>query len=318
MLNKRKLRVPIFLIVLLGLLTGCGARSEFSGSAPAEEAVMVEPPAAAPVSEGEAVFANGDASTVDLVLESPAAQVPETRVIIYTGNISLVVRDTNESVAAVANLAHEVGGYVSGSNIYESGGFPQGSITIRIPAGRYEETLAALRAMALRVESENSSTQDVTEEFVDLQARQENLEVTETALQELLEERQRVGSTSDILEVYRELTNIRGQIEQIEGRLRYLSNQAALSTITITLIPDSLYQPVQVAGWEPQGVAKEALQSLIYTLQGLGTVLIWLVVYGLPLLLVFLVPLVILIWIVRRVWRRYRTRRKPMPEGAKS
>jgi hypothetical protein len=245
---------------------------------------------------------------IDDVLASAVAQAQaETRVIIYTGDMTLVVKDTQEAIEAITNLADEKSGYVAGSNIHQYDDVPQGSITIRVPAERYQEVLADLRALAIRVQSESSNTQDVTEEFTDLQARKTNLEAAEESLRELLDERRRTGSTSDILEVHRELTNIRGQIEQIEGRLRYLTNQAALSTVTIDLIPDVLYQPVSVAGWEPQGVAKEALQALVAALQGLANLTIWLVILVLPLLIVLLIPVVAVVWIIRWWWRR----RKP-------
>ena len=192
----------------------------------------------------------------------------------------------------------------------------RGSITIRVPADRYQSSLTQLRELAVRVERENSTTQDVTEEFTDLQARKTNLEFTEDALQTLLEERQRVGSTSDILEVYRELTTIRGQIEQIEGRLRYLANQSALSTINIELTPDILSQPVTVAGWQPQGVIREALQALVVAMQGIINLLIWAVVFVLPLLVVMLIPVVIVVLVIRR-WLR-RRQQEPSKAAAKS
>jgi len=241
--------------------------------------------------------------------QASRSQAQQTQLIIYTGNISLVVKDTLESMEAITTLADELGGYVSNSNVYQSNAVPRGSITIRVPAERYDDALTALRAMALRVERENSGTEDVSEEFTDLQARQANLKVTEQALQQLLEERQRVGTTADILEVYRELTSIRGQIEQIEGRLRYLGNQAALSTISIELTPDVLYQPVQIAGWEPQGVARQALQALVAALQGLGTFLIWVIIFLIPLALLLLIPLYIAFRLLRWAWRRWRGRK---------
>jgi hypothetical protein len=279
-----------------------------------KEAVAGEPQYAAPAAEPGRGYVESSGA-IDDVLASAAAQTQaETRVIIYTGNMSLVVKDTQEAVDAITNLADEKGGYVAGSNIYQNDDVPQGSITIRVPAERYQEVLADLRALAIRVQSENSSTQDVTEEFTDLQARKTNLETAEEALRELLEERRRTGSTSDILEVYRELTNIRGQIEQIEGRLRYLTNQAALSTITIDLIPDVLYQPVSVAGWEPQGVAKEALQALVATLQGLANLTIWLVIFILPLLIILLIPVVVVVWVIRWWWRRRKAKRQTSGE----
>lgn len=303
----------LILIALAGLMTACGgaamrAPEQSVAIAPEYDSGAAEAPAAAPaetISEYD-----GRIAPVEEILYS-AAQ-PDSRVIIYTGNISLVVNDTREAMAAITSLATAQGGYVSASNVYQAGEVPRGSITIRVPAESYLDTLEKLRALAVRVEAENSGTEDVSEEFTDLQARKANLEVTEKALQQLLEERQRIGSTSDILEVYRELTGVRGQIEEIEGRLRYLANKAALSTISIDLIPDVLSQPVSVAGWEPQGVAKEALQTLVVALQGLANLTIWLVIFLLPMAIIFLIPVVIIIWIIRAGWKRYKARKEPL------
>lgn len=315
-MKTQKLIKLIVLITLLLLTAACGAAGDnllapasqsVSGGAEEAEMAVAEEPLESPGVAAD--YADGEPVPLeDYLANAVAAQ--EQRVVIYTGNISLVVKDTREAVDAISALVDEQGGFVSGSNIFQSGEALRGSVTIRVPAERYQDTLARLREMALRVERENTSTEDVTEEFTDLQARKTNLEFTESALQQLLEERQRVGSTSDILEVHRELTNIRGQIEQIEGRLRYLANQSALSTITIELTPDILYQPIQVAGWQPRGVAKEALQALIAALQGLGNIVIWAVVFVLPLLLVLLIPLVIAFWVIRFFVKRRKARKQ--------
>lgn len=314
-------KIILSLLILSMLSIACGAAME-QAAAPAAEPVSREaaveeqanfavaggalPPSSVPAADGASV------PLEDYLAR--AVQAQETRVIIYTGDISLVVRDTEEAVKNITALADTQGGFVAGSNVYQAGEALQGSITVRVPAERYQDTLAQLREMALRVERESSSTQDVTEEFTDLQARKTNLEFTEQALQKLLEERQRVGSTSDILEVHRELTNIRGQIEQIEGRLRYLANQSALSTININLTPDILYQPISVAGWQPQGVAKEALQALIVALQGLANITIWLVIFFLPLLIILLLPVAAAAFIIRRWWKRRKG--KGVPQAA--
>jgi len=324
-----QLRRVSLLFVLMLLVSACGAAMEAPvesvanfGSAEAdyayEEAVgesrMAPEPTMIPGAPSE--FADGSSVPLEDFLASAVAQAQDMRVIIYTGNVSLVVKDTQEAVDAITTIADAQSGFVAGSNVYQSGDVLRGSITIRVPADRYQDTLAQLRDLAVRVERENSSTQDVTEEFTDLQARKTNLEFTEQALQQLLEERQRVGSTSDILEVHRELTNIRGQIEQIEGRMRYLANQSALSTITIELIPDVLSQPISVAGWEPQGVAKEALQALVVALQGLINLLIWLIIFILPLLIIMLLPVVVLALIIRWWWKRHQAHKKPAKQTA--
>jgi hypothetical protein len=307
-----QLTLTIFSMLLLLALTACGASAEAPVMSQAVAPEMDYEMAAAEAMPAEPArdYADGESVPLESFLAS-AAMAQEMRVIIYTGDVSLVVRDTEESVAAITQLANEQGGYVSGANVYQSGEVLRGSMSIRVPAERYAAVMEQLRGLALRVERESASTQDVTEEYTDLQARKVNLEHTETALQKLLDERQRVGSTSDILEVHRELTNIRGQIEQIEGRMRYLANQSALSTINIEITPDVLYQPISVAGWEPTGVAKEALQALVSALQGLTNITIWLVIFALPLLIIFLIPLVLVIMVIRWWWLRRQARPKP-------
>lgn len=302
----------VVLPALAALVVACGGAAEAPSPAnqrasePVAAEAVAKPGAPAPTAVAGG-YGDG-ASTVDDILANAMAQAQGPRVIIYTGNISLVVKDTRQAVQAITALAAEQGGYVSDSNIYQDNEVPRGSVTIRVPAENFQDTLARLRNMAVRVESESTNSQDVTEEFTDLEARKTNLEFTEEALQTLLEERQRVGKTSDILEVYRELTQIRGQIEQIEGRMRYLANQSALSTIQIALTPDVLYQPVSVAGWEPQGVAKQAVQALVAALQGLANILIWVVIFILPLLVIILLPVVVLIWLIRWWWKRRKKR----------
>jgi hypothetical protein len=302
--------VTILVLALLALLAAACAGSN-SAEAPAlsrseavaEDVYMAEEamPAEAPME-----YADGASVPIENFLAA-AVQAQESRVIIYTGDISLVVKDTEAAINEITQLVTEQGGYMSGSNVYQSSGVLRGSVSIRVPAERYQPVMEGLRTISVRVERESSSTQDVTEEFTDLQARKVNLERTEAALQTLLEERQRVGKTSDILDVYRELTDIRGQIEQIEGRMRYLSNQAALSTINIELIPDVLNQPVSVGSWEPQGVAKEALQALVSALQGLIDLAIWLTIFLLPLAVIFLLPVLAVVLVVRIWWRRRKT-----------
>jgi len=142
---------------------------------------------------------------------------------------------------------------------------------------------------------------------VDLQARLKNLELAEQELQELLKTRQETGKTEDILEVYRELTNIRGQIEQIKGRMQYLENMTALATINLTLTPDALAQPVVIGGWQPQGTVRDAVRTLIKTVQFLVDASIWIVIYIIPTLILLAAPFVVLALIIR-AWRRRRRR----------
>lgn len=255
----------------------------------------------------------------DAAVINYAAQAQERRVIIYRGEISLVVEDTQEAVTAITNLATDMGGYVSESSTYHAGNnVLQGNITIRVPSNLYQETLAELRALALRVELEESRSQDVTEEFIDQEARLANLKAGEEAMQALLDGRQQLDGIGDIAEVQQKLAEIRGDIEQTEGRLRYLTDQAFLSTIRIGLIPElspptPTPTPTPLPGWAAQNTVNDASQSLVFASQRALDSLIWGVIFGLPLLIIYLIPIVIVVWVLRWGWRRYKTGKDMLP-----
>jgi len=230
----------------------------------------------------------------------------EERMIIWTGDVSLIVKDAEDSLAKVEALAKDLGGYVVNSSSWYQDDQLRARLTIRVPSGEFDAAMARLKDLAIRVENRNVSTQDVTEEYTDLDARLRNLEATETELLELLTEvRERTSKAEDVLAVYREITNIRGQIEQLKGRMQYLEKMTAMATINVELIPDVLAKPLVVAGWRPTGTAANALRTLIRTLQFVVEVAIWLVIYVLPILVV---PLFIL-WLIWRRWRRGKKRK---------
>jgi len=250
---------------------------------------------------------------VEKVVEAPSAPPEEgwlayvgERMIVWTGNISLIVKDVEGSLEEAEAIAKGLGGYVVSSNSWYQEGQLRARLTIRVPADSFDAAMARLRAMAVRVESRNVSTQDVTEEYTDLDARLRNLEATEKELLELLSEvRQRTHKAEDILAVHRELMNIRGQIEQVKGRMQYLEKMTAMATINIELIPSALAKPLIVAGWQPAGTMATALRALIKALQLIVDIAIWAVIFIFPILLLFLIPLALL-WLAWRQWRRRR------------
>jgi hypothetical protein len=148
----------------------------------------------------------------------------------------------------------------------------------------------------------STSGQDVTDEFVDLSSRLSNLEATASRVRNFLDEARNV---EEALDVNIELSRLEGEIEVIKGRMQYLSQSAAFSTLTVRLTPDILSQPIEIGGWRPQGVARDAISALVNTLQGLATFLIWMAIYLLPLILLFGLPLWFLIRFIRQ-WRQKR------------
>lgn len=279
------------MLLLLAVVAGCGGQA----SAPAGEML----PAAEPVMVEERTF--DDAS-------APAFP----RKVIANARMELVVDNAEQSAEELSALAAELGGYVSQANLYRDtyGGrnLMRGTLTLRVPAEELDTALSRLEAMSLEVRSKSVDREDVTDEYSDIEAQLRNLEATENELRELLAEvRARPNASSeDILAVHRDLTEIRGEIERLQGRQNMLDNLIALSTIDVTLIPDAANRPVVEESWRPGTVLRDAMRALVSALQFFGDLAIWVVVFVLPILLLVLIPLVVLIVLIRTLVKRRR------------
>ncbi len=236
----------------------------------------------------------------------PAAVDPSTikvdaRKIIYTAEISLVVDDFAGVPASVSALAKQHGGFVAGSSIRGSDGEPRrGDWTLRIPSARYDAFVNGAEALG-QVRSINSDSQEVTAEYIDLEARVRNLTAEEQRLHKHLNENTR--SLKDILEVEREIARVRGEAERIEGRLNVLKDLTALSTVTLSVeeIKDFVPPPTEEPGYTTQ-VAR-AWSGSIDAVGGFLTSLSLFVV-GLTPWLVVIVPAGLIALIVGKRLRR--------------
>jgi len=232
------------------------------------------------------------------------------RMIISTGHLSLLVEDTELAMSQIKAITEGLGGYVANSNAYHSGDLLRGSMMVRVPAQDFTNAFDQFKTLAVRVENENTGADDVTEEYSDLSARLRNLEATEVELRELLATvRQRTGKAEDILAVHRELTEIRGQIEQLKGRMQYLERMSDLATIDIELIPNQIHQPIVESSWNPGLTLKNSFRTLVKAFQFIVDLLIQFVVVVLPVLIIIAIPLVAVIWLIR-LWAKRRKARK--------
>ena len=312
MLTNNKRLMAIILVAMAALVFPACSRPVPS---PAPTPVVVEVVREVPVMlEVEGAVVEGPATMYAPgrgVPSAPPGWAPDSldeRKIIWTGDTSLIVADVAESLGKVEALAKDLGGYVVNSSSWYEEEALWARLTIRVPAEEFDTTLARLKDLAIRVERRNVTTQDVTEEYTDLDARLRNLEATETELLELMTEvRERTSKAEDVLAVHRELSIIRGQIEQVKGRMQYLAKMTAMATINIEMIPHELAKPIVVAGWQPSGTVAAALRSLVKTFQFLVDAGIWLLVYVLPILIVIPVPGVIG-WLIWRLWKKMRKR----------
>jgi hypothetical protein len=227
------------------------------------------------------------------------------RMIVRTADVRIIVGDTSKAVAAVTKSIEGAGGYVSGSSIWREGELLRAKLTLRVPADKLTAALASIRGAAKRVENETVTSEDVTQEYVDLGSQLRNLEATEVELRELLTSvREKTKRAADVLEVHEQLTTIRGQIEQTKGRMGYLTQTSSMSTIALDITPDALAAPVIQPGWQPLVVVKNASRALVGALQGLADIAIWIIIYVVPIGGI----VVLFLWLLWKAIRRSRAK----------
>ncbi|MBG0785048.1 MAG: DUF4349 domain-containing protein [Anaerolineaceae bacterium] len=233
------------------------------------------------------------------------------RMVIYNADMEIAVVDPVATMDTITDMAEAAGGFVVYSNVYQytsstGSALQRASLTVRVPAGDLESVMDAIVGLTPDptedVLSKNVSGQDVTSEYTDLESRLRNLEAAEAALVQLMDQAQ---DTEDVLDVFDELTYYRGEIETVKGRMKYLEESSALSSITVQIIAKESLQPITVAGWEPKGTAKKAIEALINAGQKLVDALIWFGIFCLP----FLVPLGLAVYFLIRLIIKRRAKK---------
>jgi len=310
-----KKRTLIALVILALTLAACSpAASTRSLNAIAEEKgyesmPMEAPAAAAPAMEMDSGFTANTYSG-----DTVQAQAVE-RIVIKNASLSIVGVDPAVAMDTIGKLAESMGGFIVSSNLYKSYTsqgveVPAGDITIRVPADGLTSALDRVKGLVedpkTDIRNENVSGQDVTQEYTDLQSRLRNLEEAEAQLREIMAS---ATKTDDVLQIFNELTRVREEIEVLQGQINYYNEASRLSSISVSIISKASVEPLTVAGWQPVGVARDALQALVDAFQFIVNALIWIVLFILPVLLLILLPIYLVFIAIRALVRRRKARK---------
>jgi hypothetical protein len=181
------------------------------------------------------------------------------RKIVRTARLELGVENVSAAVVEVEDVAVAAGGWVSASNVFIDAPLVSddgdgrtarrtetAAVTIRVPAEAYRSVVGQLRAMAEEVKSESSEASEVTEEYTDLQARLRNQEATEAQLLELLTKAETIP---DILTVQDKVSEVRLEVERVQGRINVLDSLTSMATITVELAAFVPQEPGGDQGW---------------------------------------------------------------------
>ena len=237
----------------------------------------------------------GKAAVADTTAAPSTAGAFAALKLIRSAEIAVEVPAYDAAAQQVAGVAERLGGYVAAAQATRGpNGKKAGSLTIRVPAARFNEALAALHGLGT-LRSENVATQDVTREYADLETRLQVKRDTSTRLRELL--RARTADLPDVLTAERELARVTEEIERMEGERRFYDHQVALSSLTLTLsepqalVEPSVFAPLGRALRDSTGVLAQSLAALLY-------------------ILVALAPWLLLAWLIWRIVRAALRRRR--------
>jgi hypothetical protein len=283
--------------------SGLAAPSDMS-NAPQAPGISVAP--AAPVAPG---------SNAGVPATTSAAEV--RRIVIKNATLAIVVKDPAASMDRIGQMAEQMGGFIISSNIYKttsSTGIetPQAEISIRVPADKLTTAIQQIKSQVpdptIDILTENISGSDVTKEYTDLQSRLTNLQNAADQLKAIMA---KADKTEDVMAVYNQLMQVNEQIEVIKGQIKYYDEASNMSQIAITLHSEASIAPLSVGGWKPEGVARDAVQALINTLQVLANVTIWLIIYFLPILIILALVVALAIVIIRAIIKSLSKSQKP-------
>ncbi len=302
----------LFIFVISALILGACATAKSEAPNPslyraggaAQDSGFAEEQKAMPGAPAEAPLS---------VTASTSNPVSQNRLVIQNADLAIVVKDPEAKMLEIGAMAQRLGGYVVSSNmgktpIAENVSVSEGNISIRVPAKDLDTALNEIKTNVVEVQNENRSGQDVTDKYVDLQSQLKAKQAAEAKLYEILEKTEK---SEDTLLVFNQLTQIQSEIEVLKGQINYYEQAAALSAISVRLIAEETIQPIKIAGWQPQGVARDAIQALIDFFQGFISFLIWLVIFILPVAAVIIVLLALLWRLLRWFWRKVFPRKTP-------
>ncbi|MEE9458130.1 MAG: DUF4349 domain-containing protein [Candidatus Bathyarchaeia archaeon] len=242
------------------------------------------------ISDSPVVTYRGDSASGPRIISEAPAPIPasesidyvtvQDRMIIYNGYISLETDDIDGTLNRIRSLAEGYNGYVAGTSRSMIGNQALADITIRIPQNRFRSTIDDILTYG-KVLDERSTSEDVTEQYIDLKARLKNLEILEESLADLLN---RTATIEEILKVEQELARIRGEIDSLQGQLNYLERNVTMSMIKVSLREPS--SPFTPPGMDWGETFETAIRGLFAVISGL----IILIIAILPLIVIIGIP----------------------------
>jgi len=220
--------------------------------------------------------------------------------IIQTGFLRLEVDQISKALDDIVVVVSKYSGFVISKNFTEStSGYKTGTAQIKVPVDKFSLAMTEIKGLANFVAQETANSQDVTEEYTDLQSQLKNLQAEEAQYQVIMRQAVKI---EDILSVASKLADVRGRIETIQGRIKYYDARTDYSIINIQLSEEHLVN-VPANKWRPWEDVKASAQKMVVQLQNFVTNIIGFVFWLLG-SIPYLLLIVIIYWLVRKVIKK--------------
>lgn len=204
--------------------------------------------------------------------------INQTRKVVQDTIVSEQVKDVRQSVSEIGRVANNYGGYVVSSQVSSPEGASSGTVVFRVSSDKLSEALSDVKSFAVKVVSEEVYAQDITDQYENLDQRKAILEETKKQFEMI---RTGAKEVSDLVSITRELISIQSQIDSIVGQQKYFDGTVKLSRVTVYLSTDEFSLPYTPdRPWRPEVVVKQAIRSLVGSLQSVGSFVIWVVIYS--------------------------------------
>ena len=230
------------------------------------------------------------------------ASLPDTRRIVYTGSLDLVVDDITGATERARAAVLALGGYIGASQERNDAKGAVATITYRIPAPRWDSAIEAIRGLAVKVVGGQTQAVEVGDQIVDLEARLRNLRASEQVLVAIAEG---TGKISDLLEVQAQVSDVRGEIERLDAQRAQLEDQTAYGTLVATFGVEVVQVQQAAKGWDPADDVDRATAAAVRAGQKAVSAAIWVGIVWLPLLVLIAVAVAVVVVVGRRLARRF-------------
>jgi archaellum component FlaC len=233
------------------------------------------------------------------------SEVLSDKKVIKNGNLTMKVSKAEETGEEISKIAKANQGEIFSSNFYQnSNNVKNGTITVKVPVNNFEKTFEELKKAATLVTRESISSQDATEQYADLESRIRNKQAEEQSFIKILD---RAGTIGDVLNVTREISRVRGEIEVLQGKIKYLSSQTDMATISINISEDA--EITITDSWRPLRVIKDTINLLFKDVQRFLNFAIVLIIRVIPVVILYLILVLVVFIFGRKAYRKIKSKK---------